>query len=152
MDEWLLRETAYALAKSYKQLRVLHDTRPRPAEVRTLKPTPGPREPGNALVLAALIDNEVRLREVAFEALAEVGVKLKDGDGRAYRLCELIGYYANSIAELDWSDDLHDELKAQHHRLSRVIDLVQPIADRPADLRRVERHLLSKYGGLDKRG
>lgn len=119
VDEFQLRDKARELAHHYAQLEEMKHTRHAPPEVRVMKPAPGPQAPGNWLYMATAIDQAQRLREVAFNALADVGVKLRDDDARAVRLCELLAFHAQAIAALDWADDLADELESQARIINR---------------------------------
>lgn len=133
VDEFELRDLARNLAESYKRLGRLRDTRPRPPEVRSaLKPAPGPQTPGNGVALYTLIDCETRLRQVGFNAMGDVGVKLRDGDGRAPALCELIALNANAIARLEWAADLMEELQDQDRKLIKAIERIEPHDTGPA--------------------
>lgn len=149
VDEFHLRTQARELANLYRQLHGLKHTHPTPPEVRTMKPAPGPQTPGNWFIIATYIDQEQRLREIAFNAFADLGVKLRDDDASAPRLCELIAYHAQAISELDWAEDLLDELGDQ----ARVIRIRirPPKTTTIAKTERIKKHLANKYTlGLDK--
>lgn len=108
-----LRSLAKDLAEAYTQLDDIKTARAQPPEVRVMAPRPGPQPPGDWLAIATSIDCEQRLREIAFDALASIGAKLRDGDAKAQRLCTLIAFYAYDISKLDWSDAIIDELETQ---------------------------------------
>lgn len=145
VDEQQFRTTARLLGKLYEQLHELKHARPKPPEVRVMKPAPGPQSPGNWLYVATYIDQEQRLREVAFNALGDIGVRIKDSDASAPRLCQLLAFHAQAASELTWAADLHDELLNQ----VRIIDRrCNPTDDAKQLLRsqRIKRHLVNKYG------
>ena len=118
IDEQQFRSTARRLGQLYEQLHELKHARPKPPEVRVMKPAPGPQSPGNWLYVSTYIDQEQRLREVAFNALADIGVRIRDTDTTAPRLCTLLAFHAQAASELTWAADLHDELTNQ----TRIID------------------------------
>ena len=118
VDEQQFRDTARHLGHLYEQLNELKHARPKPPEVRVMRPAPGPQSPGNWLYVATYIDQEQRLREVAFNALADIGVRINDNDATAPRLCTLLAFHAQAASELNWATDLHDELASQ----IRIID------------------------------
>lgn len=118
VDEQQFRDTARRLGRLYEQLHELKHARPKPPEVRVMKPAPGPQSPGNWLYVATYIDQEQRLREVAFNALGDIGVRIHDTDATAPRLCALLAFHAQAASELEWATDLHDELTNQ----VRIID------------------------------
>ena len=127
IDEFDFRDLCRDLEASYSRLGRLRDARPRPPEVRSaLKPAPGPQAPGNGVAVWTLIDCETRLRQVAFNALGDIGVKLVDGDGRAFRLCQLMAFNAAAISALGWADDLMDELQDQDRKLTRAVARIEP--------------------------
>lgn len=144
VDEQQFRDTARHLGRLYEQLHEMKHARPKPPEVRVMKPAPGPQSPGNWLYVATYIDQEQKLREVAFNAFADIGVRIKDNDAAAPRLCQLLAFHAQAASELNWAADLHDELTNQ----TRIIDRrCNPPDQAEALLRsaRVKRHLLRKY-------
>lgn len=150
IDEQQFRDTARRLGQLYEQLHELKHARPKPPEVRVMKPAPGPQSPGNWLYVATYIDQEQKLREVAFNALGDIGVRIKDDDATAPRLCALLAFHAQAASELEWATDLHDELTNQ----TRIIDRrCNPTHDAKQLLRsqRIKQHLINKYGqSLDK--
>lgn len=118
VDEQQFRDTARHLGRLYEQLHELKHARPKPPEVRVMRPAPGPQSPGNWLYVATYIDQEQKLREVAFNAFHDIGVRIKDNDAAAPRLCALLAFHAQAASELNWATDLHDELTNQ----IRIID------------------------------
>ncbi len=118
VDEQQFRDTARHLGRLYEQLHELKHARPKPPEVRVMKPAPGPQSPGNWLYVATYIDQEQRLREVAFNAFGDIGVSIRDADAAAPRLCQLLAFHAQAASELTWANDLMDELLNQ----VRIID------------------------------
>lgn len=118
VDEQQFRDTARRLGRLYEQLHELKHARPKPPEVRVMRPTPGPQSPGNWLYVATYIDQEQKLKEVAFNALGDIGVRIHDNDAAAPRLCQLLAFHAQAASELNWANDLHDELASQ----IRIID------------------------------
>lgn len=133
VDEQEFRDTARHLGRLYQQLHELKHARPKPPEVRVMKPSPGPQSPGNWLYVATYIDQEQRLREVAFNALADIGVRIRDTDATAPRLCALLAFHAQAASELEWATDLHDELTNQVRIIDRRCNPPQPatIANQP---------------------
>lgn len=133
VDEQHLRNLARHLGHLYQELDSLKYSRPTPPEVRAMKPAPGPQSPGNWLMVSTYIDQEQRLREVAFNALADIGVRIKDSDASAPRLCALLAFHAQAASELTWAADLHDELTNQTRILDRRCNPPQPatIAKQP---------------------
>lgn len=142
-DETDLRELARSLKDEYVHLHSLKDARPKPPEVRTMKPAPGPRTPGNWLIVALYVDMEQRLREVAFNAFRDIGERLHDGDAAAPRLCHLIAFHAQAISELDWASDIMDELRDQERTINRRCNPPATTTLRRAE--RVKQHLSAKY-------
>lgn len=133
IDEQQFRDTARRLGGLYEQLHELKHARPKPPEVRVMKPAPGPQSPGNWLYVATYIDQEQRLREVAFNALGDIGVRIHDTDAAAPRLCALLAFHAQAASELNWANDLHDELLNQTRIIDRRCNPPQPatIANQP---------------------
>lgn len=132
VDESAFRTLCKDLEASYRRLGRLRDTRPRPPEVRSaLKPAPGPQAPGNGVAVWTLIDCETRLRQVAFNALGDVCAKLVDGDGRAFRLCQLMAFHAYDISRLGWAADLMEELQDQDGKLTKAINRIEPAEAAP---------------------
>lgn len=128
VDEFQLRDLARELAGLYRQLNGLKHTHPTPPEVRVMKPAPGPQTPGNWLYVSLYIDQSTKLREVCFNAFSDIGVKLRDTDAAAPRLCHLIAYHAQPISELDWASDLADELEHQARTINRHCNPPEPAA------------------------
>lgn len=127
VDEFDFRDLCHNLEASYRRLGQLRHTRTRPPEIRSaLKPAPRPAPPGNPTAIATLIDCETRLRQVAFNALGDINIKLKDGDGRAFRLCQLMAFHAHAISQLEWATDLADEIHDQNQKLDRAIQRIEP--------------------------
>lgn len=140
VDEQQLRHLARHLANLYQELNSLKYSRPTPPEARVMKPTPGPQSPGNWLYVATYIDQEQKLREVAFNALGDIGVRIKDNDAGAVRLCQLLAFHAQAASELEWATDLHDELQTQTRIIDRRCNPPQPntIAKQPEPRRGAE--------------
>ena len=118
VDEQHLRHLARDLATLYRELDSLKYSRPIPPEARTMKPAPGPQSPGNWLYVACWLEQSTLLREVAFNALGDVNVKIRDNETGPVDLCTKIAFHAQAISELEWASDLVDELEHQ----VRVID------------------------------
>ena len=133
VDEQQFRDTARRLGRLYEQLHELKHARPKPPEVRVMKPAPGPQSPGNWLYVATYIDQEQKLREVALNAFADIGVRIRDTDAAAPRLCQLLAFHAQAASELNWATDLHDELLNQIRIIDRRCNPPQPatIAKQP---------------------
>ena len=118
-DEQHLRQLARDLANLYRELDSLKYSRPAPPEVRTMKPAPGPQSPGNWLYVACWLEQSTLLREVAFNALGDVNVKIRDNETGPIDLCTKLAFHAQPISELDWASDLTDELEHQVHVIGR---------------------------------
>ena len=119
VDEQQLRHLARHLANLYQELNSLKYSRPTPPEARVMKPTPGPQSPGNWLYVSCWLEQSVRLREVAFNALGDVQVKIRDNETGPIDLCTKLAFHAQAISELDWASDLVDELEHQTKVISR---------------------------------
>lgn len=119
VDERDLRDLARHLANLYQELNSLKYSRPTPPEARAMKPAPGPQSPGNWLYVSCWLDQEPRLREVAFNALGDVHVKIRDNETGPIRLCTKLAFHAQVISELDWANDLVDELEHQTKVIGR---------------------------------
>ena len=143
IDGYGLRATARELATLYTQLDELKDTRSTPGEVSGGSTHPGPRPPGNWLAVATAVECVQRLHEVAFNAFADIGVKLHDDEAVAQTLCMKIAFNAFDIAALDWADDLTDELEDQARIIRRLVD--PPDSTTIARTERIKKHLASKY-------
>ena len=118
-DEQHLRHLARDLANLYRELDSLKYSRPVPPEVRTMKPAPGPQSPGNWLYVACWLEQSTLLREVAFNALGDVNVKIRDDETGPIDLCTKIAFHAQAISELEWASDLVDELEHQAKVIGR---------------------------------
>ncbi|MFS0403420.1 hypothetical protein ACL1C2_10935 [Corynebacterium striatum] len=119
VDERDLRDLARHLANLYRELDSLKYARPTPPEVRAMKPAPGPQSPGNWLYVSCWLDQEPRLREVAFNAFSDIGVKVRDDEAGAVALCQKLAFHAQAVSELDWASDLTDELEHQTKVIGR---------------------------------
>ncbi len=64
---------------------------------------------------------EQNLRELALNAFGIDGIntRLKDTDMAAPRLCHLIAWHAQALSELDWAQDLQQELEDQARTINR---------------------------------
>ncbi|EGT5788624.1 hypothetical protein A9D03_12645 [Corynebacterium striatum] len=133
VDEHHLRDLARHLGHLYQELDSLKYARPTPPEVRAMKPAPGPQSPGNWLYVSCWLDQEPRLREVAFNAFSDIGVKVRDDEAGAVALCQKLAFHAQAVSELDWANDLTDELTNQTRILDRRCNPPQPatIAKQP---------------------
>lgn len=119
VDEQQLRHLARHLANLYQELNSLKYSRPTPPEARVMKPTPGPQSPGNWLYVSCWLEQSVRLREVAFNALGDVQVKIRDNETGPIDLCTKLAFHAQAISELEWASDLVDELEHQAKVIGR---------------------------------
>lgn len=119
VDERDLRDLARHLANLYRELDSLKYSRPTPPEARAMKPAPGPQSPGNWLYVSCWLDQEPRLREVAFNAFSNIGVKVRDDEAAAVALCQKLAFHAQAVSELDWASDLTDELEHQTKVIGR---------------------------------
>lgn len=119
VDMYQLRHLATSLAGWYEELEELKYSRPAPPEVRAMKPAPGPQSPGNWLYVACYLDQSAKLREVAFNALGDIGVKIRDDEAGAVALCRKLAFHAQAVSELEWASDLVDELRDQQRIISQ---------------------------------
>ena len=119
VDERDLRDLVRNLANLYQELNSLKYSRPTPPEARVMKPTPGPQSPGNWLYVSCWLEQSVRLREVAFNALGDVQVKIRDNETGPTALCRKLAFHAQAISELEWASDLVDELEHQAKVIGR---------------------------------
>ena len=146
VDEQHLRKLARNLANLYRELDSLKYSRPAPPEVRTMKPAPGPQSPGNWLYVACWLEQSTLLREVAFNALGDVNVKIRDNETGPIDLCTKLAFHAQAISELDWASDLVDELEHQTKVIGRHCR--PPKTTTIQRTERIKRHLASKYAPL----
>ncbi|MGX9140401.1 hypothetical protein ACWWUU_05800 [Corynebacterium striatum] len=146
IDEFQMRDLARELAGHYHQLQEMKQAHPPQSEARVMKPTPGPRTPGNWLMVSTYIDMEQRLREICFNAFGRdgIGITIHDNEANAPILCAKLAYHAQAIAELDWADDIAEELQRQARIINRRCN---PTDNAQALLRsaRTRRHLEAKY-------
>ena len=122
-NEFELRDTARELKAHYLQLQSLKHTTPNPPEVKTRNSIKGlgPKTPGNWLWVNRYITMEQNLRELCLNAFGIDGINIRihDGDLSAPRLCHLIAYHAQPLSELDWAQDLQQELEDQARTINR---------------------------------
>lgn len=122
-NEFELRDTARELKAHYLQLHALKHTTPNPPEVKTRNSVKGlgPKSPGNWLWVNRYITLEQNLRELCLNAFGIDGIntRIHDGDLSAPRLCHLIAYHAQPLSELDWADDLAQELEDQARTINK---------------------------------
>lgn len=122
-NEFELRDTARELKTHYLQLQSLKHTTPTPPEVKTRNSIKGlgPKTPGNWLWVNRYITMEQNLRELALNAFGIDGINIRihDGDLSAPRLCHLIAWHAQALSELDWAQDLQQELEDQARTINR---------------------------------
>lgn len=122
-NEFELRDTARELKAHYLELQQLKHTTPNPPEVKTRNSVKGlgPKSPGNWLWVNRYITLEQNLRELALNAFGIDGINIRihDGDLAAPRLCHLIAWHAQALSELDWAQDLQQELQDQARTINR---------------------------------
>lgn len=122
-NEFELRDIARELKHHYLQLHALKHTTPNPPEVKTRNSVKGlgPKSPGNWLWINRYITLEQNLRELALNAFGTdgIGIRIHDGDLSAPRLCHLIAWHAQALCELDWAQDLMQELEDQARTINR---------------------------------
>lgn len=122
-NEFELRDTARELKAHYLQLQSLKHTTPNPPEVKTRNSIKGlgPKTPGNWLWVNRYVEMEQNLRELALNAFGIDGINIRmhDGDLSAPRLCHLIAWHAQALSELDWAQDLAQELEDQARTINR---------------------------------
>lgn len=142
-----IKTTALDLKTKYRVLDAHILDRPAPPEARVMKPTFGPAEPCSPLIFAKKLDMETRLKEVAFDALGELNVTIRDDQAGAASLCQLLATHANDVVLLlDWAGDLLDELTYQDQVLGRFIDRhIDKKEPSVWDVYRRKQHLVNKY-------
>lgn len=152
VDMYQLRHLARSLAGWYEELEELKYSRPAPPEVRVMKPALGPQSPGNWLYVACYLDQSAKLREVAFNALGDIGVKIRDDEAGAVALCRKLAFHAQAVSELNWADDLADELESQRKILRTRC---RPVGEDPAEHKPEQRlssrticYKLAQYGHM----
>lgn len=149
-----IRDTARELQGLYRQLEARKHVPEKPPEVRTMQNTGGkPSMPGNWLWMARGVENEQRLREVAFNAFSDLGIKLKDDDGVVSNLLPKIAFHAQAISELSWADDFHQELEDQARQMGKWLNPPEtgPVANEDPYLTAdsIQRSLTNKGLGAD---
>lgn len=118
-----IRDTARELIDLYDALEQRKHTPEKPPEVRTMQNTGGkPSMPGNWLWMARGIENEQNLRQVAFNAFGDLGIKLKDDDGVIHKLLSKIAFNAQAISELPWAEDFYQELEDQARQMGKWLN------------------------------
>lgn len=122
-NEFELRDTARELKAHYLQLQSLKHTTPNPPEVKTRNSVKGlgPKTPGNWLWVNRYIEMEQNLRELCLNAFGidGINIRIKDADMAAPRLCHLIAWHAQALSELDWAEDLAQELEDQARTINK---------------------------------
>lgn len=78
--------------------------------------------PGTWLWMHRSVDMEQKLREIAFNAFADIHVRLRDDDMKILNLLELIALNAQPISELVWADDFMDELVEQARTIGKWVN------------------------------
>lgn len=146
--EFELRDTARELKHHYQQLQELKHTTPNPPEVKTRNSVKGagPKSPGNWLWVNRYITMEQNLRELALNAFGidGINIRIQDTDMAAPRLCHLIAWHAQPLSELDWAQDLMQELQDQARTINKWCNPPEH-AESLLKSARVKRHLISKY-------
>lgn len=142
-----IKTTALNLKTKYQVLSGHILDRPAPPEARVMKPNFGPAEPCNPLISAKKLDMETRLKEVAFDALGELNVTIRDDQAGATSLCQLLATHSNNIVlQLDWAGDILDELTHQNQVIGRFIDRhIDKKEPSVWDIYRRKQHLVNKY-------
>lgn len=147
-NEFELRDTARELKHHYQQLQAHKHTTPNPPEVKTRNSVKGlgTKPPGNWLWINRYVELEQNLRELCLNAFGIDGIntRIHDGDLSAPRLCHLIAWHAQALSELDWAQDLQQELADQARTINKWTN---PPEHGQALLKsaRVKRHLVGKY-------
>lgn len=139
-DEFEIRQLARDLKRLYEGMDEAKHEKPKPREIRTMKPSPGPSEPGNWLWISRCVTMEQNLREVALNAFADIQVKLRADDMVVGNLLDRISFNAAAIAELEWADDFHQELDDQARQMGKWLN--------PPDTKQVAQRP-ERYVGID---
>lgn len=142
-DEHDLRDTARSLAWLYRLLHQHKYTTPPPREVRTMRATPGPRDPVATWIVNAedcLLeerndDGEIPggLRVMVHDAASTIEEKIpREGERpTGAELCDFVAWHANLIAtDFPAVDDLAELMEQQTRWLGRK--LTPPSADEVA--------------------
>lgn len=153
-DEFAIRKVAQELIGLYDALEERKHSPEKPPEVRTMQNTGGkPSMPGNWLWMARGIENEQNLRQLAFNAFGDLGIKLKDDDGVIHNLLAKIAFNAQAISELPWAADFHQELDDQARQIGTWLNPPDagPVANEDPYLTAdsIQRSLTNKGLGAD---
>ncbi|WP_411708648.1 hypothetical protein [Corynebacterium sp. LaCa116] len=126
VDEFQLRDLARELRTHYQELQALKHTTPNPPEVKTRNSIKGlgPKSPGNWLWVNRYVEMEQNLRELCLNAFGKdgIGIHIAESDFTASRLCGLIAWHAQPLSELDWANDLAQELQDQAHTINKWVN------------------------------
>lgn len=119
--EWKIRDQAKDLAHLYQQLSTAIRTPPPPREIRVMAARPGPREPGNLFLISLDRDLVSRLQELVRDAANHLDpARIITWDG--VELCQWVAFNSQGISELDFAQDLLDELQDQARRLNKRLN------------------------------
>lgn len=146
--EWKIRDQAKDLAHLYKQLSSAIRTPPPPREIRVMAARPGPREPGNLFLISLDRDLVSRLQELVRDACNHLDpARIITWDG--VELCQWVAFNSQGVSELDFAQDLLDELQHQARRLNKRLNPPEPIdlVKRPekyVDIETIVRNLVQR--------
>lgn len=99
---------------------------------RPLKPTPGPRAPGNPRLVHLEVDLTLELAELVRDARDSVKPGAAVGSSPS-SLCAFLLTEAAGVAGLDWCGDLLDALEDLIARIDRALGLVREAPRGPAE-------------------
>lgn len=120
-----IRDTARDLAHLYRQLSTAIRTPPPPRGARIMAAKPGPREPGNLILISLDRDLVSRLHEYTRDCCNHLDPsRIITWDGA--ELCGWIAFNAQGVSELAFAPDLLEELQHQAHTLNRRLHPPEP--------------------------
>lgn len=120
-----IRETARDLARLYEQLSAAVRAPAPEKEIRVMAPRPGPSEPGNLTLISLDHDLVSHLHEVVRDACNYIEPsRILTWDGT--ELCNWVAFNSQAISNLDFADDLLEEMQTQARNLNRRLNPPQP--------------------------
>lgn len=131
VDTAHVKATALALIARFCLLNAEALSQRRIRTERPLKPTPGPRAPGNPRLVHLAVDLTLELAELVRDARDSVKPGAAVGSSPA-SLCAFLFKEAEGVAGLDWCGDLLDALEDLMVRIDRALGLVREAPRGPA--------------------
>lgn len=132
VDEWALRQAARDLVHLYRELDAAKYAPTRQPEVRTMRPSPGPRSPAPDHLVSLDEELSSRLFEYVRDLANHVRPQMilhKDGG----RLAAFVVWHAQEAEELPFAEDLLEEMQDQAKQIKRSVAPPEPVtlAKRP---------------------